>query len=60
MASANTFVIFQELKNVYKIIFMNFETKPIVEASGNIYADINNIALNLLKNLIFYELSTFN
>ena len=44
----------------YKIIFMNFETKPIVEASGNIYADMNNIALNLLKNLIFYELSTFN
>ena len=44
----------------YKIIFMNLETKPIVEASGNIYAVTNNIVLNLLKNLIFYELSTFN
>ena len=37
----------------YKINFMNHETKPIVEASGNVYFDTNIIALNLLKKINF-------
>jgi hypothetical protein len=33
-----TIMIFQKPENVLFDIFMNLETKPTVEASGNIYA----------------------
>ena len=43
-------VIFQGPENVLYDIFMNPKTKPIVEASGYIYAVTKKNALDFLKN----------
>ena len=42
-------VIFQGLENVLYDIFMNLETKPIIEDSGHIYEGRKNNSLHFLK-----------
>ena len=55
-----TTVVFQAPENVLYDVFINPETKPIVEVSGHIYARIKITRWISKKNNSFYELPTFN